>query len=271
MKYKFLKVEKSGNLMTVTFNRPDVLNALNKGAMLEIKNLLSDLRADDKTRFVIFTGAGRAFTSGVEYSKKAWSERYTTPGLQDERHWQFFGHEFMHAMENLEQITIAAINGHAIGGGLCIAMDCDFRIASDRAILGVPELNLGVFYTWGATPRLTALIGPMKAKEIIMTCDLIDAKEAYRIGLVNKVVPHAKLMQSCTDLVKKLSEKGPLALRICKKQVNSASMAKMEDLFILEPELVERILLSSDAAEGTYAFFEKRKPKFKPEKIPTLK
>jgi enoyl-CoA hydratase/carnithine racemase len=263
MKYTTLVVQKKGPLMTVTLNRPEILNALNKQSMLDLKNLLSELRADAKTRFVIFTGAGKAFSAGVEFTRKAMKERYATPELGNERLWQLFGHDFMSTMENLEQITIAAINGPAIGGGLCIAMNCDFRIASEKAIMGIPETALGIFYTWGATPRLTALIGPAKAKEMIMTCDPIDAAEALRIGFVNKVVPHDRLMAACNELVQKISTKGPLAIRICKKQVNAASLARMTDLYPLEPELVEKVMESGQAAEGARAFIEKRMPKYK--------
>jgi enoyl-CoA hydratase len=142
-------------------------------------------------------------------------------------------------------------------------MNCDFRIAAENAIFGVPEANLGIFYTWGATPRLTALIGLAKAKELIMTCDPIGAQEAWRIGLVNKVVPDGKLMESCRELVAKLSTKGHLALRICKKQVNAASLAKLSDLYPIEPEIVEAIMRSGQAEEGARAFMEKRAPVFK--------
>jgi enoyl-CoA hydratase len=263
MKYEALLVEKTGDLMTVTFNRPQILNAMNKQMMLELGDLLGELKHDQQTRFVIFTGAGKAFTAGVEFSRQAMRERYADPQLSNERMWQLFGHDFMHGMENLEQITVAAVNGAAIGGGLCVAMNCDFRIASDKAIFGIPEAALGLFYTWGATPRLTCLIGPAKAKEMIMTCDPIDAVEAHRIGLANTIVPHDQLMPACQKLVDKIRSKGPLAIRICKKQVNAASIARMADLYPLEPELVEYIMASGQAEEGARAFIEKRTPDFK--------
>ena len=262
MKYETLLVERSGNMATVTLNRPDVLNAMNMQVMLELKELLAELRADQKTRFVIFTGAGRAFSCGAEFTKKSMDERYTRPELANERLWQLFGHDFMHAMENLEQVTIAAVNGAAVGAGLCLAMNCDFRIASEKAVFGIPEANLGIFFTWGATPRLTALIGPAKTKEMIMTCDNIDAREALAIGLVNKVVSAEQLMSSCKELVEKIATKGPLAVRICKKIVNAASLSKMADLYPCEPELVERLMISDEVAEGIQAFLEKRPPRF---------
>lgn len=262
MKYETLLIEKSGEMAMVTLNRPNVLNAMNVHVMLELKELLADLRADQTTRFVIFTGAGKAFSCGAEFTKKGMDERYTRPELANERLWQLFGQDFMHTMENLEQVTIAAINGAAVGAGLCLAMNCDFRIASERAVLGIPETNLGIFFTWGATPRLTALIGPSKTKEMIMTCDNISAHEALRIGLVNKVVPPEQLITSCEELVKKIAAKGPLAIRICKKVVNAASLSRMADLYPCEPELVERIMLSGDAEEGIQAFLDKRPPRF---------
>jgi enoyl-CoA hydratase/carnithine racemase len=141
-------------------------------------------------------------------------------------------------------------------------MNCDFRIASEKAVFGVPEANLGIFFTWGATPRLTALIGPAKAKELIMTCDNIDAQEAWRIGLVNNVVPADQLMIACEGLVRKIASKGHLAIRMTKKMVNAASLAKMADLYPCEPELVERLMLSPEVKEGVEAFIEKRPPRF---------
>ncbi len=262
MPYRTLLVEKSGNLAVVTLNRPEILNALNVQIMLEMRDLFAELRADQKTRFVILTGAGKAFSAGVEFTKESMEERYVKPELANERLWQLFGHDFMHTMENLEQVTIAAINGACVGAGLCLAMNCDLRVASEKAVLGVPETNLGIFYTWGATPRLTALIGPAKAKELIMTCDNISAQEALRIGLVNRVVPPEQLMSACKELVQKIASKGPIAIRICKKQVNAASLARMADLYPCEPELVERLMLSDDVKEGIQAFLEKRPPRF---------
>ena len=263
MKYDTLIIEKVGSVMTVILNRPKMLNAFNEAIMVELRDLFGHLRADLKTRFVIFTGAGRAFSAGVEFTRDAIENRYNNPELSNERLWQLFGHDFMHTMENLEQITVAAINGPAMGAGLCLAMNCDIRVASKTALLGVPEANLGVFYTWGATPRLTALIGPAKAKEMILTCDSISADEAWRIGLVNTVVPPDQLMTYCTNLVNKISTKGPISVRIAKKQVNSASIAKMADLYPCEPELVERVILSDEAKEGVSAFIEKRSAKFR--------
>ncbi|RJR39558.1 MAG: enoyl-CoA hydratase/isomerase family protein [Desulfobacteraceae bacterium] len=262
MKHENLLTAQSGHIMTVTLNRKEKLNAMNTKLLFELQDLLRSLRGDQSVRFVIFTGAGRAFSSGVEFSEAEMEKRYAEPGLGNERLWQLFGQEFMHLMENLEQITLAAVNGPAVGAGLCLAMCCDFRIASEKALFGIPEANLGIFFTWGATPRLTALIGPSRAKEMIMTCDNFSAQEALSIGLVNRVVPHDSLMGYSEDFLEKIGRKGPLAIRICKKIVNAASLSRMADLYICEPELVERLMLSGDAKEGIEAFLEKRTPRF---------
>lgn len=263
MHYAHLVVETSGCVKVVRLSRPEKLNAINMALAFELQDLLTRLKGDPGTRFVIFTGAGKAFCCGVEFSREEMEKRYERPELSSERLWQMFGQEFMRTMENLEQVTVAAVNGAAVGAGLCLAMNCDFRIASEQALFGIPEANLGLFFTWGATPRLTVLIGPAKAKEMIMTCDNISAGEALAIGLVNKVVPPGELMRTCEDLVRKLEKRGPLALRICKKVVNAASVAKMSDLYVCEPELVERVMLSEDVKEGIAAFIEKREPQFK--------
>ncbi len=262
MDYQNLSIGKSGHTMTVTLNRPEKLNAMNTALLFELKDLLQRLRGDEETRFVIFTGAGRAFSCGVEFSREEMERRYAAPGLGNERLWQLFGHDFMHAMENLEQVTLAAVNGAAVGSGLCLAMNCDFRIASETAVFGIPEANLGIFFTWGATPRLTSLIGPARAKEMIMTCENYGAAEALSMGLVNRVVSGERLMSYSMDFVRKMSGKGPLALRICKKIVNAASLSRMAELYPCEPELVERLMLSDESKEGIEAFLEKRSPRF---------
>ncbi|MDD5205239.1 MAG: enoyl-CoA hydratase/isomerase family protein [Desulfobacterales bacterium] len=262
MKHETLLMAQSGHTMTVTLNRREKLNAMNTTLLFELQDLLRSLRGDESIRFVIFTGAGRAFSCGVEFSRSEMEERYAQPGLGNERLWQLFGQEFMHLMENLEQVTLAAVNGPAVGAGLCLAMNCDFRIGSEKALFGIPEANLGIFFTWGATPRLTALIGPSRAKEMIMTCDNFSAQEALSMGLINRVVPHDKLMSCSRDFVEKIGRRGPLAIRICKKIVNAASFSRMADLYTCEPELVERVMLSEDAKEGVGAFLEKRSPHF---------
>jgi enoyl-CoA hydratase len=261
-KYKYLLVQKSGVTTTVTLNRPEQMNPLGPQLMLELKDVMADLRADSQCRFVIFTAAGKAFSCGAELSEEAFRAKSNLPGLNNERLWQFFSQDLMNAMENLEQVTIGAVNGVAVGGAVCLLLNCDFRIASEKASFIIPETGLGMPLSWGATPRLVALIGPSKTKELIMTCDRIDALEAHRIGLANKVVPAENLMDACHEMIGKIASKGPLAIRICKKQVNAASTARMHDLYLFEADLMDLAMASGDTVEGVLSFAEKRLPQF---------
>ena len=263
MNYETIVVERAGATMTVTLNRPAKLNAINTQVTEEFAHLFAELREDIDTRFVIFTGAGRAFSAGADLTDPARERRHGGPeSARVARSGQLRGHDFIRNLESLEQITIAAVNGLSLGAGLVLPMGCDFRIASTNARFGIPEANVGIFFTWGSTPRLVSIIGAAKTKEMIMTCDMIDAEEALRIGLVNKVVPPEQLMEAAHELVSKISSKAPLAIRITKKIVNAAVASNFGDLYICEPELVERLYLSQDPEEGTRAFREKRPPRF---------
>jgi len=261
MAYETLLVEKSEAVATVTLNRPAKRNAISGQMLADFLQLFAELRTDLDTRFVIFTGGGTAFSAGADLTQTMAGES-TAPPQDMMRLQQLSGHDFIRNLENLEQITIAAVNGYCLGAGLVLAMGCDFRIASENARFGVPETNIGMFFTWGSTPRLTSLIGPAKAKEMIMTCDQIDAQEALRIGLANRVIPPEQLMDAVHEFIDKIASKGPLATRMTKKLVNAATAANFGDVYICEPELVERLALSPEPMEGISAFIEKRKPNF---------
>jgi len=263
MAYETIVVDKSDAVATVTLNRPDRLNAINATMFRELEQLFRELREDLRTRFVIFTGAGEAFSAGADLAAWGGAPEMANVPLGDQmRLVQLAGQEFTRSLESLEQVTIAAVNGHALGAGFVIAMASDFRIAARSATLGIPEANVGIFFTWGCTPRLTRLLGPAKTKEMIMTCEPVDAEEALRIGLVNHVVEDDQLMVSARELAATIGRRAPLAIRMTKKIVNAAAAANVGDLYPCEPELVERLYLSEDAVEGVAAFVEKRRPKF---------
>ena len=263
MDYETLLVERSGAVITVTLNRPAVLNAINKRMLDELGQLFGQLRADPDARFVIFTAAGRAFSAGTDLSDALTAAPEPAASLPTNmRLGQLAGQEFIRSLENLEQVTIAAVNGVAVGAGLALTLACDFRIASQEASFAIPEANIGLFFTWGCTPRLTALIGPAKAKEMIMTCDRVSAAEALRIGLVNRVVAPDSLMEAAREMAGRIARQGPLAVRMTKKLVNAAAAPGFGNLYLCEPELVERLFLSGQPLEGVRAFVEKREPDF---------
>jgi len=262
MKYETVLVEKQGQTTVVTLNRPEKMNALSAAFFTEFKEVLARLRADTDCRFVIFTAAGKAFSCGFDMSAEAIDDRYKRPGLGNERQWQFFAHDIMNAMENLEQITIGAVNGVAVGGGVCLLLNCDFRIASEHAAFRISETRLGMPLSWGSTPRLVALIGPSRTKELIMTCEKVGAEEALKIGLVNKVVPHDRLLPACQEMIDKIALSGPMAVKICKKQVNAASTSRFYDLYQFEADLMDICFNSGDTTEGITSFMEKRPPDF---------
>ena len=223
MDYKMITVKRSEPVVHVTLNRPEKLNAMNADLISELLDLFMQLRTDTAIRYLTFTGAGRAFSSGADISgrgKQAPSDRveFST----NARLAQFTGHDFMRILENLEQITIAAVNGYSLGAGLCIPIVCDFRIASEKAVFGVPETGIGIFYTWGTTPRLTSLIGPAWAKEMIITNEMYDAQKALACGLVHKIVPHEQLMDAVAELIEKIEGKGRLATRMARSRRSTA-------------------------------------------------
>jgi enoyl-CoA hydratase len=180
----------------------------------------------------------------------------------EQRLVQMASHDMMRSYQNLEQVTIATVNGYCLGAGLVFIIESDFIIAAEDALFGIPETNMGVFFTWGACARLSRLVGPVWAKHMVMTCENVTAEQALSIGLVNQVVPNSALMDAARELVDKIASKSPLAIRLTKKLVNAYTAAGRGDLCVVEPELVERIYLSGDPIEGARPFKEKRPPKF---------
>ncbi|MBW2367237.1 MAG: enoyl-CoA hydratase/isomerase family protein [Deltaproteobacteria bacterium] len=245
MAYETILVEKRDATTIITLNRPEKLNAMNGRMLLEINQILSDLRRDTDTRFVILTGAGRAFSSGADLSRGD-----DAPPIPDNfqelsremRLTQLESHDMIRSYQNLEQITIAAVNGYCLGAGLVFVLESDFIIAAEDALMGVPETSLGIFYTWGSSGRLSRLVGPLWAKHMIMTCENITAQQALSIGLAGQVVPRDSLMNACSELIDKIAGKSPVAIRMTKKLVNAYTATGHGDLFVVEPELVEPTL-----------------------------
>ena len=257
MNYRTLLLDHRDGIVTLTINRPEKLNALNAEAKKELRAAMESLGNDSTVSVVILTGAGdKAFVAGTDIEELAGLER------ESGRAFAAGGQELFDRIEHLSKPVIAAVNGYALGGGNELALSCHLRIASDRARFGQPEVNLGIIPGYGGTQRLTRLVGHGKALELILTGELIDAAEALRIGLVNRVVPHAELHAAVTAMAKTIAAKGPDAVRLSLEAVNAAAEGGLANGLRKEAELFGSCCATEDFREGTRAFLEKRKPVF---------
>jgi enoyl-CoA hydratase/carnithine racemase len=255
--YETIRFEQSGEIVTVTLNRPK-LNLFNAQMMEELIQVWHSLRSSQRARFVILTAQGDHFSAGVDLKAIA-AGQFTA---EDARRQQLAGHELMRSLESVEQVTVAALRGVVCGAGMAVAQACDFRIMTEDSYYVVPETNVGTYYTWGCTPRLVRMVGASKAMEIIMTCDPIPAREAYRLNLANKVVPNDALMEATREFVDKIASRSPTCIRITKKIALGASMEGFGNMFICEPELMQGVVFTGETREGIEAFVQKRPPKF---------
>ncbi|WP_394121435.1 enoyl-CoA hydratase/isomerase family protein [Planococcus donghaensis] len=239
--YETLKVEDRSPVLYVTFNRPEKANAMNRQMDEELSDLVSAVGTDRNYRFIVFTGAGKVFSAGADIKevKKNIEENPTDPSWI--RKDQINRQEFLRKFDAPDQITIAAINGPAFGAGMALAMACDFRVMAEEATLSLPEVERGMFFSGGGTPRLVNLIGAARAKELIMLGDVVSAQEAKEIGLITKAVPDDGLADSVEEMLLKLQQKQFDPLRITKKIVN-ASVPRFENLLYYEAELQQQML-----------------------------
>ena len=244
-------------IATVTINRPKALNALNTQTLTELRECFAGLEERKDVRVVILTGAGgKAFVAGADISEMV----DATPA--EGRAMALLAMETFNKLETMPQVTIAAVNGYALGGGCEISMSCDIRIAADNAVFGQPECGLGIIPGFGGTQRLARLIGKGRAKELIFTCDRIDAQEAYRIGLANKVVPKEELMAACETMARKILSKGSYAVTLAKACVESGMDTDLENGLRMEATTFGMSFATHDKAEGMRAFLEKRPAQF---------
>lgn len=258
MEVKYIIYEKNEGVATITLNRPEALNAFSKEVVEEILHALEDVKTDEAVRVVVLTGAGeKAFSAGADIKAMVGMTALKA------RELSFMGEKLCVSLENLEKPVIAAINGYALGGGLEVAMSCDLRIASENAKMGQTEINIGLIPGWGGTQRLTRLVGMTKAKEMVFTGRIIDAKTAEQIGIVNMVVPADKFRETVSQFAKDLASKAPVALKVAKALINKGSDIGLESALALEREGFGVVGSSEDLKEGVSAFMEKRKPVFK--------
>ncbi|MBS7616821.1 enoyl-CoA hydratase/isomerase family protein [Candidatus Bathyarchaeota archaeon] len=258
MEFKYIIYEKNEGVATITLNRPEALNAFSEEVINEVIRALEDVKADENIRVVVLTGAGeKAFSAGADIKAMKGMNALKARKLSQT------GEKLCVALENLEKPVIAAINGYALGGGLEVAMACDLRIASENARMGQTEINIGLIPGWGGTQRLTRLIGMTKAKELVFTGKIIDAKTAEQLGLVNMVVPQDKFRETVQQFAVELAQKAPVAIKVAKALINKGAEASLDAALALESEGFGVVASSEDLQEGVSAFIEKRKPVFK--------
>jgi len=266
MAYENFIVERAGAIATVYFNRPEKLNAINGKLLTEMIEVAHEFRDDEESRVVILTGKGRSFCAGADIggltaNAGAQARRAQTDvgRLRTAR----TGWRLMEEWGRLDQVTIAAVNGFAIGGGLSLAMACDFRIAAAGTRIWIPEVALGVPYMWGSVTRLSNLVGMSKAKEMIMTCDEVSADDALKIGLVNQVVLAERLNAAALEFAGKLVSKPPMALRRTKDFFKALGNGRLGDITYADGYLGLSCLASDDMSEAMAAFKEKRPGRYR--------
>ncbi|MGV3529670.1 MAG: enoyl-CoA hydratase/isomerase family protein [Flavisolibacter sp.] len=254
MNYATLLRSVENNICTITINRPDKLNALNREVMKDLHDIFAELEDREDVRSVIITGAGpKSFVAGADISE--FVDLSGAEGMELARR----GHDIFFKIENFNKPVVAAVNGFALGGGCELAMACHFRIAAENAKFGQPEVNLGLIPGYGGTQRLVQLIGKGRAMELLMTGNTIDAQTAFQYGLVNYVVPADQLLAKATELLQTINTKAPVALALC---IKSANAVFGKDGFEVELESFGHCFETNDMKEGTSAFLEKRKPQF---------
>jgi enoyl-CoA hydratase len=258
MAYENLLYEVRDNIGFITFNRPKVLNALNRKTMEELDDILARARDDENVRALILTGSGeKAFIAGADINELA----QQTPVLGKEM--SLFGQAILHRLETMGKPSIAAINGFALGGGCELALSCSIRLASKTARLGQPEVKLGIIPGYGGSQRLARLCGKGAVHELCLTGEMISAEEAMRIGLVNHIYEPAELLPAAEALARKIIANAPLAVKFAMEAIEHGMEMTQEEGLFLEATLFGLCCATDDMREGTRAFIEKRPAQFK--------
>ncbi|MBW6392485.1 enoyl-CoA hydratase-related protein [Billgrantia antri] len=257
MSEKLIEVVDNGGVVRLTINRPKALNALNSAVLTELEAVLTELEQRNDLRAVMITGAGeKSFVAGADITEM----REKTP--EEARAFASQALRTIKRLETLPVPVVALVNGFCLGGGCELALACDWAVASDNAIFGQPEVLLGVIPGFGGTQRLPRRVGPAMAIDLVTTGRKIDAHEALRIGLVNRVMPQAELEAYADELVKQLSGNGPLAVRAAKQAVHDGMDQDLDSALALETALFAFCFAGEEQTEGMGAFVEKRKPNF---------
>jgi len=254
--YKNLLVEQKDDVLVIKVSREEAMNALNDETISELTKVFNKNKDNESVKCVILTGAGKAFIAGADIVELNAATVETGKTISEK------GLRLMETIQFFPHPVIAALNGFALGGGCEIAMACDIRLASEKAKIGQPEINLGLIPGYGGTQRMSRLVGRGKAMELILTGNMVDAAEAHRIGLVDEVYPPEELMDKTFELAKLISSKSPLAVCMAKEAINKGLDMPLLDGCNLEMHLFGEVCGTDDKNEGTAAFLEKRKANF---------
>jgi len=257
VRYETITTQRDNGVEWISLNRPHRLNAFNMDMIDELSTALDEAEAKEDVRCIVFQGVGdRAFSAGADLMMFADLNQDSAVAASEK------GQRLMSKIE-ASKPSIVAIHGFCLGGGLELALACDFRIADESAILGNTEINLGIIPGWGGTQRLCRIIGLAKAKELVLLGDRLNAEEAVKMGLVHKVVPIQELQNMVANLARKLTEGPPVAIKLAKTAMNEGSQLPQSEGLKIESQAFGVLATTEDVVEGISAFFEKRKPEFK--------
>jgi len=258
MDFRFILINKeTDGTATVTFNRPEVLNALNSEVFKELASACSELEQDPEVKVVLITGGEKVFAAGADIKEMLNLEAVEV------LKFGVNAHNAVNTLAAMTKPTIAVINGYALGGGMEVALACDFRVASEGAKMGLPEITLGIYPGAGGTQRLPRLVGASRAKEMILTGEMIDAAKAYEWGILNCLAKNGEAMDEAKKLAAKLTSKGAVALQLAKSVIDSGLEMDLHSALTQERQIFALLFATEDRKEGMQAFVEKRKPNFK--------
>lgn len=262
MSYQFLQIEKEGPIATVTLDRPDKMNALSTDLMEEIEQVADSFRADTETRVVIFTGNGKHFSAGADLTDPKRAAMVGEGLLVRQRQFDL-GPRMIDRLFNIPQITIAAINGGALGGGACIVSALDFRIGAEDCFVAYPESNLGMSLSWGGLALCVRLVGPARAKRFVVLGNRENAQTMLDWGFLDEVVPPDQLLSRARKMAAEYAAQPPIAAQMIKKSVNAISSAMDRAIMHIDTDQLLLTALTDDYREGIAAFLQKREPEFK--------
>ncbi len=258
MEFKNLQIENNQGLTILKINRPQALNAINPEVLLELATFAHEINKNPEIKIVVLTGAGeKAFVAGADIAAMK------TMSALEAKTFCDLGHRVMRQIETCRKPVIAAVNGFCFGGGLEMALSCNFIYASENAKLGLPEVNLGLFPGFGGTQRLSRLIGKNKAKEMIYSAKTLSAREAFEIGIVNRVTSPMDLLKEVENTAREIMKKGPIAVELAKRAINDGADLDLASGLAMERAIFPLVFATEDQKEGVNAFLEKRKAEFK--------